>query len=71
MNRCAYIFLDEAGNFDFSQNGTRYFVLTSVSTRRPFAAHDPKVFSGNSLMDFRRPATILPRRERITKEDSC
>jgi len=39
MNRCAYIFLDEAGNFDFSPTGTRYFVLTSVSTRRPFAAH--------------------------------
>ncbi len=36
MNRCAYIFLDEAGNFDFSANGTRYFVLTSVSMRRPF-----------------------------------
>lgn len=41
MNRCAYIFLDEAGNFDFSPKGTRYFVLTSVSTRRPFAAHGP------------------------------
>lgn len=25
MNRCAYIFLDEAGNFDFSPKGTRYF----------------------------------------------
>ena len=36
MNRCAYIFLDESGNFDFSVNGTRYFVLTSVSMRRPF-----------------------------------
>ena len=41
MNRCAYIFLDEAGNFNFSTNGTRYFVLTSVSTRRPFALHGP------------------------------
>ena len=36
MARCTYIFLDEAGNFDFSVNGTRYFVLTSVSMRRPF-----------------------------------
>ena len=36
MTRCAYIFLDESGNFDFSVNGTRYFVLTSVSMRRPF-----------------------------------
>ena len=31
MNRCAYIFLDESGNFYFSVNGTRYFVL-----RRPY-----------------------------------
>ena len=36
MARCAYIFLDESGNFDFSVNGTRYFVLTSVTMRRPF-----------------------------------
>lgn len=38
VTRCAYIFLDEAGNFDFSVNGTRYFVLTSVSMCRPFPA---------------------------------
>ena len=38
VTRCAYIFLDEAGNFDFSVNGTRYFVLTSVSMCRPFLA---------------------------------
>ncbi len=36
MNQCAYIFLDESGNFDFSKTGTRYFVLTSVSAQRPF-----------------------------------
>ncbi len=36
MARSAYIFLDESGNFDFSVNGTRYFVLTSVSMKRPF-----------------------------------
>ena len=39
MTRCAYIFLDEAGNFDFSPAGTRYFALTSVSMLRPFPAH--------------------------------
>jgi hypothetical protein len=38
MNDCVYIFLDEAGNLDFSANGSRWFVLTSVSKRRPFAA---------------------------------
>ena len=27
MNRCAYIFLDESVNFDFSTSGSRYFVL--------------------------------------------
>ena len=40
MSRCAYIFLDEAGNFDFNVNGTRYFALASVSMRRPFLAFD-------------------------------
>lgn len=39
MTNCAYLFLDEAGNFDFSPTGTRYFVLTSVATRRPFPVH--------------------------------
>ena len=39
MAECAYLFLDEGGNFDFSTTGTRYFVLTSVATRRPFPAH--------------------------------
>ncbi len=37
---CSYIFLDEAGNFDFSPNGTRYFVLTAVTARRPFHWRD-------------------------------
>ena len=41
MNRCAYIFLDESGNFDFSASGSRYFVLTSVSLRRPFPVTGP------------------------------
>ena len=31
-----YIFLDESGNFDFSVNGTRYFILTSLCIQRPF-----------------------------------
>ena len=36
MNRCAYIFLDQSGNFDFGPNGTRYFLLTGVGMQRPF-----------------------------------
>ena len=35
-----YVFLDESGNLDFSPNGTRYFVLTSVSMERPFHVND-------------------------------
>lgn len=31
-----YIFLDEGGNFDFSDKGTKFFTLTSVLKRRPF-----------------------------------
>ena len=33
---CVYIFLDESGNFDFRKSGTRYLILTSGSTSRPF-----------------------------------
>ena len=36
MSGCVYIFLDESGNLDFGDRGTRYFVLTSVSMARPF-----------------------------------
>ena len=35
---CAYIFLDESGNFDFGTSGTRYLMLTSVGMGRPFTA---------------------------------
>ena len=37
--RRLYIFLDEAGNLDFSPNGTRYFALGSVTKERPFHAY--------------------------------
>jgi len=30
-----FIFIDESGNFDFSPNGTKYFVLSAVSTLNP------------------------------------
>lgn len=32
-----YVFLDEAGNFDFSPRGSQYFILTAVSRARPMA----------------------------------
>ena len=34
-----YLFLDEGGNLDFSPRGTPWFVLTCVTTRRPFLLH--------------------------------
>ncbi len=37
--RFLYLFLDEAGNFDFSPNGTNYFVLSALSKERPFNAY--------------------------------
>lgn len=38
MKDCVYLFLDGSGNFDFSPNGTKHLVLTSVSMRRQFPA---------------------------------
>jgi hypothetical protein len=34
-----YLFLDEGGNLDFSPNGTRFFTLTCLTKKRPFAAY--------------------------------
>jgi len=33
-NKHLYIFLDEAGNFDFSTKGTKYFILTTMTLSR-------------------------------------
>lgn len=33
-----YVFLDESGDFNFSANGTPYFLLTSITKERPFDA---------------------------------
>ena len=35
-DRVLYVFLDESGNFDFSKNGTKYFILSGLSCYRPF-----------------------------------
>jgi hypothetical protein len=37
--RFLYIFLDEAGNLDFSRTGTKYFVLGGITKERPFHAY--------------------------------
>jgi len=36
-----YLFIDESGNFDFSPNGTKYFVLTVLSTISPHDIGSP------------------------------
>lgn len=38
-DRFLYIFLDEAGNLDFSKTGTRFFLLGAVTKERPFNAY--------------------------------
>ena len=35
-SRFLYIFLDEAGDFNFSPNGSKFFTLASVTRERPF-----------------------------------
>lgn len=37
--RYLYIFLDEAGNLDFSPTGTKYFLLGAITKERPFHAY--------------------------------
>jgi hypothetical protein len=34
--RFLYLFLDEAGDFDFSPGGSKYFMMASVTRERPF-----------------------------------
>ncbi len=36
-----YIFIDESGNFDFSPTGTKFFILTALSTVNPFDIGSP------------------------------
>lgn len=36
-----YVYVDEAGNFDFSPRGTRFFCMTCLVTRRPFSWQAP------------------------------
>lgn len=39
--RTLYLFLDESGNFDFEDTGTKYFIMTCLVCHRPFnACHD-------------------------------
>lgn len=35
MDKTLFLFIDESGNFDFSHKGTKYFVLSCLSTFYP------------------------------------
>lgn len=35
-----YIFVDEAGDMDFSKNGTKYYMFSFLVKKRPFKLHD-------------------------------
>lgn len=52
QKQCLYIFLDEAGNFDFSPSGTKYFVITSLTKRRPFEAYKELTELKYDLIEF-------------------
>lgn len=36
LNNIVYIFIDESGEFNFSQGGSRYFILSAMTTTKPF-----------------------------------
>ena len=38
-----YVFLDEAGDFNFSVTGTRFFTLTTITKNRPFSWDTPVI----------------------------
>jgi len=40
MSKILFLFIDESGNFDFSPHGTKYFVLTCMSTFKPVEERD-------------------------------
>lgn len=40
-NKTLYLFIDESGNFDFSPGGTKYFILTALSTTNPHSIGSP------------------------------
>jgi hypothetical protein len=44
-----YIFIDESGNFDFSPKGSKYFILTAVSTLTPLKGRGELLRRANAL----------------------
>ncbi len=40
VNECLYIFVDEAGDMDFSKKGSRHYMFNFLIKRRPFNLHE-------------------------------
>lgn len=51
MNKVAYVFLDEGGNFDFSVSGTPWFSLTAVTKYRPFNCYSQLIDRRYDLLE--------------------
>lgn len=47
-----YLFIDEAGDFNFSRTGTKYFALTAASKTRPFSWELPISSLKYDLIEF-------------------
>lgn len=58
MSNCLFIFIDESGNFDFSPKGSKYFILTSISSlvptqnRESFLKLRYKLLSENNNLEY-------------------
>lgn len=58
MDDCLFIFIDESGNFDFSPKGSKYFILTSISSlvptqnRESFLKLRYKLLSENNNLEY-------------------
>ncbi|GAB4284418.1 MAG: hypothetical protein Kow0067_06280 [Coriobacteriia bacterium] len=50
-NNCVYMYFDEAGNFDFSRQGTAVFCMTCVVLHRPFALHEPLLSAKYDILE--------------------
>lgn len=50
--RYLYLFLDEGGNLDFSPQGTRHFILTSVAKECSIQIHLPLTEFKYDLIEF-------------------
>lgn len=71
-SRFLYVFLDEAGNLDFSTQGTKFFLLGAVTKERPFNAYKELtelkydlVELGSNLEYFHASENAQPVRNRV------